>query len=100
MVIEHERVHESKSNTDRFIVSRYGQNVEDEEDARPCFCFVMLLFYRVFPASLHPANIIDTGMSCAECGEAGGAVGSLKACKACQILQRQVSTEALGNAQK
>jgi hypothetical protein len=41
-VIEHEREHDSKSNTDRFIVSRYGQNVDEEEDDARCG-FVMVV---------------------------------------------------------
>ena len=41
--MEQDRVHESKSNADRFIVSRYGQNVDEEEDARSCCCFVIVI---------------------------------------------------------
>ena len=47
--MEQDRVHESKSNADRFIVSRYGQNVDEEEDARSCFVIVLpvVMFYVV-----------------------------------------------------
>ena len=94
--MEQDRVHESKSNADRFIVSRYGQNVDEEEDARSCFVIVLpvvlcfccwwIFCWRELTVVLGSVvitadNIIDTGMSCAECGKEGGA--SLKVCKSC-----------------
>jgi hypothetical protein len=56
MVIEHEREHDSKSNTDRFIVSRYGQNVDAEEEDARCGCYVMTESSRQTPFGIETSR--------------------------------------------